>query len=218
MARPAYRLFSEETLAAALISDKDVSRQASISIWPFLDLLVGQDKKSREDAHAVWSKLVDAGLDVGVGEYTPATQPEVEAVRDAAKRASGAQNTKLYEAVVEHLPNVDADAVAAAIASFATPVRKGKGMDTDLPGVKWSLFDALLAAAVRAMAAAPWQRRPRARHCAWPRPPPDSVACTRPRHRPARPRASTVPREPDRRPSSAGPGTAISTRSLYLST
>ena len=33
-------------------------------------------------------------------------------------------------------------------------------------------------------AAAPLQRRPRARHCAWPRPPPDSVACTRPRHRP----------------------------------
>ena len=92
----------------------------------------------------MWSKLVDAGLDVGVGEYTPATKPEVEAVLDAAKRASGAQNTKLYQAVVEHLPNVDADAVAAAIASFATSVRKGKGMVTDLPGVKWSLFDALL--------------------------------------------------------------------------
>ena len=60
-----HRLFSAETLAAALISDRGVANQASHSIWPFLALLVGQDKKSREDAHAVWSKLVDAGLDAG---------------------------------------------------------------------------------------------------------------------------------------------------------
>jgi hypothetical protein len=109
---------------------------------------VGQDKKSREDAHAVWSKLVDAGLDVG--KYTPATKPEVEAVRDAAKRASGALKTKLYEAVVEHLTNVDADAAASAIADVRDMVRP----TNNLPGVTWSLFDAFLAAAVRAMAAA----------------------------------------------------------------
>ena len=96
----------------------------------------------------MWSKLVDAGLDAG--EYTPATKPEVEAARDAAQRASEAQNTKLYEAVVEHLTNVDADAAASAIADVRDMVRPKK----NLYRVEWPLFDALLATAVRVIAAA----------------------------------------------------------------
>ena len=79
------RLFSAETLAAALINGKDVLKFGSTSIWPFLDLL----KKRNARACQVRSKLAGV-LDGGADEYTLPSREEVEAKRNDARAAAAA--------------------------------------------------------------------------------------------------------------------------------
>ena len=78
-----HRLFSAETLGEALLMSK-VS--ASLSIWPFLDLLKKGDARARQ----VRLKLAGV-LDGGADEYTLPSREEVEAKRNDA-RADAAAN------------------------------------------------------------------------------------------------------------------------------
>ena len=78
-----HRLFSAETLGEALLMS---NVKATLSIWPFLDLLKKGDARARQ----VRLKLAGV-LDGGADEYTLPSREEVEAKRNDA-RADAAAN------------------------------------------------------------------------------------------------------------------------------